>query len=81
MMMNRRSRERSCSLFEHPLLSDLHKTIESKITELEGLNSEFKLKQERHFLKMFMSVLERMGNDLLLAQEAYHNIDIEIKRD
>lgn len=71
-----RSREGNCKVSEHPLLSDLHKTIENKISELEGLNSSFKLKQERHFLKMFMSVLERMGNDLLLAQEAYHNIDI-----
>jgi hypothetical protein len=28
-----------------------------------------------------MNILERMGNDLILAQEAYRNIDIEIKRD
>ncbi len=30
---------------------------------------------------MFMNVLEKMGNDLILAQEAYRNIDIEVKRD
>ena len=28
-----------------------------------------------------MNVLEKMGNDLILAQEAYRNIDIEVKRD
>jgi hypothetical protein len=28
-----------------------------------------------------MNVVEKMGNDLILAQEAYRNIDIEVKRD
>lgn len=61
-------------------LSVIHNNIIDKISELDRLNEEFKLKQENHFLKTFMTVLERMGNDLLLAQEAYRNIDLEIKR-
>jgi hypothetical protein len=35
---------------------------------LDKLNIEYKAKQEGHFLKTFMNVLEKMGNDLIQAQ-------------
>lgn len=44
--------------------------------ELDQLHAEYKVKQEEHFLRTFMSVLEKMGNDLILAQEAYRNVDL-----
>lgn len=48
---------------------------------LDKLNEDYKSKQEDHFIHSFMNVVEKMGNDLILAQEAYRNIDIEVKRD
>jgi chromosome segregation ATPase len=68
-------------VFDQAALSDLHNSILGSIAELDKLNAEFKVKQEHHFLRTFMGVLERMGKDLILAQEAYRNIDIDIKRE
>lgn len=44
--------------------------------ELDQLQAEYKVRQEEHFLRTFMTVLEKMGNDLILAQEAYRNVDL-----
>lgn len=62
-------------------LAQIHSLIIQKIQVLDKLTSDFKVKQEEHFLRTFMNILETMGNDLILAQEAYRNIDIEVKRD
>jgi hypothetical protein len=62
-------------------LSELYNTIHDRILVLDRLNEDYKTKQEEHFIKSFMNVVEKMGNDLILAQEAYRNIDIEVKRD
>lgn len=62
-------------------LNDLYNTIHQQIAVLDRLNEEYKTKQEQHFIQSFMNVVEKMGNDLILAQEAYRNIDIEVKRD
>ena len=43
-------------------LAKLHGTIMVSMSELERLNAEFKEKQEYHFLKTYMGVIERMGN-------------------
>lgn len=48
---------------------------------MDQLNAEYKLRQEEHFLKTFMNVLEKMGNELILAQEAYRNVDLEARKD
>lgn len=62
-------------------LNELYLSIHDKIQLLDKLNENFKVKQEEHFIRSFMNVVEKMGNDLILAQEAYRNIDIEVKRD
>ena len=62
-------------------LEQLHGRIQEGMAELTLLTDEFKVRQEGHFLRTFMGVLERMGNDLVVAQEAYRNIDIDIKRE
>ena len=49
-------------------LSELHNKILDKIAQLDKLNEQYKVKQEHHFVNMFMNVLEKMGNDLILAQ-------------
>lgn len=49
--------------------------------ELDQLHAEYKVKQEEHFLRTFMTVLEKMGNDLILAQEAYRNVDLQARKD
>lgn len=68
-------------VLDHEALLQIHASIIQKIEEMDRLSSEFKVRQEDHFLRTFMNILEKMGNDLILAQEAYRNIDIEIKRD
>lgn len=62
-------------------LNDLYTSIHERIQMLDRLNEQYKTKQEEHFIQSFMNVVEKMGNDLILAQEAYRNIDIEVKRD
>lgn len=62
-------------------LNSIYQNILDKIGTLDKLNEDYKVRQEEHFLRTFMNVLEKMGNDLIIAQEAYRNIDIEVKRD
>jgi hypothetical protein len=71
----------SSMVVDQTVLSELHSNILDKISQLDKLNQDYRNKQEQHFIKTFMNVLEKMGNDLILAQEAYRNIDIEVKRD
>jgi hypothetical protein len=62
-------------------INELHTSIHERLVVLDRLNEDYKTKQEDHFIQSFMNVVEKMGNDLVLAQEAYRNIDIEVKRD
>lgn len=43
---------------------------------LDGLQREYKGKQEGRFLKTFMNVLDKMSKELNEAQEAYHNVNL-----
>lgn len=49
-------------------LNELYLSIHDKIQLLDKLNENFKVKQEEHFIRSFMNVVEKMGNDLILAQ-------------
>ena len=75
-LMLRTKKTLSSTLPEDNQLEELHNNILNKISELDKLNQDYKDRLEEHFIKMFMNVLEKMGNDLILAQEAYRNIDI-----
>lgn len=57
-------------------MNTIYQKIVEKMAVLDQLNADYKVKQEEHFLKTFMNVLEKMGNDLILAQEAYKNVDL-----
>jgi hypothetical protein len=57
-------------------INELHASIHDRLAMLDRLNENYKSKQEDHFIQSFMNVVEKMGNDLILAQEAYRNIDI-----
>ena len=45
---------------------------------LGDLNIKYKDKQEKEFLKTFMQIMDKMSNDLIIAEEQYRNIDQEI---
>lgn len=77
----RSSNSTTPEILDQAALSQIHAHILQQIELLDKLGAEFKVKQEEHFLRTFMNILETMGNDLILAQEAYRNVDIEIKRD
>lgn len=51
------------------------------MSKLDHLNKQYKVKKEEQFLATFMNVIEKIGNQLLLAQEAYKNVDMEVKKD
>ena len=68
-------------LIDRNYINELHASIHDRLLVLDKLNEEYKSKQEDHFIHSFMNVVEKMGNDLILAQEAYRNIDIEFKSD
>lgn len=78
-MKDRKSQENISS--EGAILNQIFISIHDKMLVLDKLNEDYKNRQEEHFIKSFMNVVEKMGNDLILAQEAYRNIDIEVKRD
>ena len=50
-------------------LNSIYQNILDKIGTLDKLNEDYKVRQEEHFLRTFMNVLEKMGNDLIIAQE------------
>ncbi len=62
-------------------MSAIYEKIVEKMQILDQLNAEYKVRQEEHFLKTFMNVLEKMGSELILAQQAYRNVDLEARRD
>lgn len=57
-------------------VSAIYQKILERMEVLDQLHADYKVKQEEHFLRTFMTVLEKMGNDLILAQEAYRNVDL-----
>ena len=57
-------------------VSSIYQKILERMEVLDQLHADYKVKQEEHFLRTFMTVLEKMGNDLILAQEAYRNVDL-----
>ena len=68
-------------MIDQNYLDNMYQKILKQIKVLNGLNEQYKLQQEEHFIDIFMKVLEKMGTDLIIAHEAYRNIDIEVKRD
>ena len=68
-------------MIDRNYINELYASIHDRLLVLDKLNEQYKSKQEDHFIHSFMNVLEKIGNDLILAQEAYRNIDIEVKRD
>jgi hypothetical protein len=49
-------------------LNNIYQNILDRIGVLDKLNEDYKVRQEEHFLRTFMNVLEKMGNDLIIAQ-------------
>lgn len=62
-------------------IDQIYQSLVDKINILDKLNAEYKVKQEHHFINAFMNVIEKIGNELLLAQEAYKNVDWEVRKD
>jgi lactam utilization protein B len=62
-------------------VTSIYQRIVERMEVLDQLHADYKVKQEEHFLKTFMGVLEKMGNDLIVAQEAYRNVDLEARKD
>jgi|LakMenEpi03Aug12_release.lakeMendotaPanAssembly.Ray.scaffolds.fasta_scaffold243967_2 hypothetical protein len=53
----------------------MQETVVDKLKLLGDLNSEYREKQEKHFMKVFLFVMDRMSTELGQAQEMYQNID------
>ena len=49
-------------------MQQMQSVILEKLETISSLNNEFKEKQERHFLKTFLHVMDRVSNELLFAQ-------------
>lgn len=75
-MKPKRPASSALSLKAENAVSSIYKKIVERMEELDQLHAEYKVRQEEHFLRTFMTVLEKMGNDLILAQEAYRNVDL-----
>lgn len=43
-------------------IEDMQTEIHKKIEDLNNLNEEYKTKQETHFLKTFIHVMDRISN-------------------
>ena len=56
-------------------LKKMQETVVDKLKLLGDLNSEYREKQEKHFMKVFLFVMDRMSTELGQAQEIYQNID------
>lgn len=62
-------------------INSVYDKLVDKIKILDKLSSEFKVKQQYHFLTTFMKVIDKIGSELIKAQQAYKNVDREIKKD
>ena len=62
--------------FDREGMKIVYEKILYNFKELDNLNREYKHRQEDHFVRAFANILQKMGNELIIAKEAFKNIDL-----
>lgn len=58
-------------------IRDMYEEMQASMNEMEEADDSAKTSTERAYLKAFMSVMERMANELNEAKMKYRNLDKE----